>query len=74
MGAVQTLASTPTSFPAKSTAGVNPPPRKFKTGEIFMKRRIIHIYTAWIVKCSWCGLHTVKATDGRNIFCSSCGH
>jgi hypothetical protein len=39
-----------------------------------MRRRVVHVYTHWIVKCGWCGKHAPIATDGRNLFCNLCGH
>lgn len=41
---------------------------------ISMRKRITRIYEHWVNDCGWCGGKWRWATDGRNLFCSHCGH
>jgi hypothetical protein len=31
-------------------------------------------YKRWLHHCGWCGVKAPVATNGRDLFCSVCGH
>lgn len=37
-------------------------------------KKVKTVYHHWIKDCDYCGGKWPWATDGRNLFCSHCGH